>query len=71
MMTQDECLQVEQNMILSNVEIRQISIKVETRKSKIINKKLVKMATKHFSWSSAFSILLLEDTDTFPYVPKI
>jgi len=29
------------------------------------------MATKNFSWSSAFSILLLEDTDTFPYVPKI
>ena len=29
------------------------------------------MATKHFSWSSAFSILLLEDTDKFPYVPKI
>ena len=43
MMTQDECLQVEQNMILSNVEIRQISIKVETRKSKIINKKSVNL----------------------------
>ncbi len=32
----------------------------------------MKMATKHFIWSSAFSILLLiEDTDTFPYVPEI
>lgn len=30
-------------MILSNVEIRQISIKVETRKSKIINKKSVNL----------------------------
>ena len=44
---------------------------LKEERSKIINKKLVKMATKHFSWSSAFSILLLEDTDTFPYVPKI
>ena len=29
------------------------------------------MATKHFSFTEAFSILLLKDTDTFPYVPKI
>lgn len=30
------------------------------------------MTARHFGWSSAFSILLLiEDTDTFPYVPGI